>query len=789
VNESRGQVSNSANARVRTFTYDSLSRLACAANPEVQAVTCPASVTGSFPAGTITYKYDNDGNLVSKGAPSPNQPSAGTAMLTTTYTYDTLNRLTGKNYNDAYNGNLTPAVTYGYDGAGLSSCPTPIAIQGSGINGIGRRTAMCYAAGNKSWSYDPMGRIATENDRFIWLAPPYSPEVTTYNGAPLLSENTIFSYYLNGDLSNTFYPGPKGPPDYEFYTDENAAGQVTNAGDIYYTVLNDATYAPTGQLASVEVGWTDGSFTGNVITNTYNKRLQPVLVSAATPTGTSILNLTYNFNLGSGDNGNVIQIANGKDSNRTQNFTYDSLNRIASAYTNGTNWGENYTIDAWANLTNIGSYTGKSGHETLNCAAASTNNQLTTCYQYDAAGNRNDNGNFVYDAENRLIATSSTSYVYDGDGNRVEKCTEGATAGTCTSNGTGMLYWKSLDGGTLAESDLGGNWTAVYGLIRGQIGSRVDLPANVVHYYFEDHLKTTDIVTAANGGILKESDYYPYGGEILIINNDSNRYKFTGKERDTESNLDEFGARYYASSMGRFMTSDWAAKPVTVPYANFGNPQSLNLYSYVENNPTTMGDPDGHCPPCWGGALDGVVQTAENAAQTFKAYSGWANDHPNAALLINGAVVAGAELLDMPVGEIGAREMGAGAVSSELAPAVEGAEAASTITENAARGADFEKSVVAATKATDANVAEQVTLKTESGVKTRMDVVSTKASGGVRLQEAKSSASAPLTKNQKLAHPEIAKSGATVVGQGKPGYPGGTKISPTKVEVVRPKQQ
>jgi hypothetical protein len=82
----------------------------------------------------------------------------------------------------------------------------------------------------------------------------------------------------------------------------------------------------------------------------------------------------------------------------------------------------------------------------------------------------------VYDAENRLIAISGTSYVYDGEGNRVKKCTAGTTAGTCTSNGTGMLYWKSLDGGTLAESDLGGSWTAVYGLIRGKIYSRVDGP-------------------------------------------------------------------------------------------------------------------------------------------------------------------------------------------------------------------------------------------------------------------------------------------------------------------------
>jgi RHS repeat-associated protein len=72
-------------------------------------------------------------------------------------------------------------------------------------------------------------------------------------------------------------------------------------------------------------------------------------------------------------------------------------------------------------------------------------------------------------------------------------------------------------------------------------------------------------------------------------------YKFTGKERDTESGLDEFGARYYSSSLGRFMIPDWAGKPTAVPYASFGNPQSLNLYSYVNNNPTTTRDPDGHC--------------------------------------------------------------------------------------------------------------------------------------------------------------------------------------------------
>ena len=73
------------------------------------------------------------------------------------------------------------------------------------------------------------------------------------------------------------------------------------------------------------------------------------------------------------------------------------------------------------------------------------------------------------------------------------------------------------------------------------------------------------------------------------------RSRCTSKERDAESNLDMFGARYYGSSLGRFMTPDWSSKPEPVPYADFENPQSLNQYSYSGNNPSSKSDPDGHC--------------------------------------------------------------------------------------------------------------------------------------------------------------------------------------------------
>src|SRR5256885_13481603 len=96
-----------------------------------------------------------------------------------------------------------------------------------------------------------------------------------------------------------------------------------------------------------------------------------------------------------------------------------------------------------------------------------------------------------------------------------------------------------------------------------------------------------------------ESDYYPWGGELQFANGDSNHYKFTGKERDAETGLDYFGARHYANGLGRFITPDWSAVPVPVPYADLNDPQSLNQYSYVRNIPTSKADLDGHdCPTC-----------------------------------------------------------------------------------------------------------------------------------------------------------------------------------------------
>jgi RHS repeat-associated protein len=247
-------------------------------------------------------------------------------------------------------------------------------------------------------------------------------------------------------------------------------------------------------------------------------------------------------------------------------------------------WANNYSYDAWGNL--LQKKPTKCSAENLSLTASATN-QLQGGYSYDIAGNMIHDGtanlNYSYDQENRITGAVGFIYSYDADGNRVEKA----------NGNTGTLYWY-MSVGIVAESDLLGNLQSEYVFFDGERVARKDFPSNTVSYYFSDHLKTASVITDAAGSIKSESDYYPWGGELQFTNNDSNHYKFTGKERDNETGLDYFGARYYSNGLGRFITPDWSAIPTPVPYAELSKPQSLNQYTYVRNIPTTSFDVDGH---------------------------------------------------------------------------------------------------------------------------------------------------------------------------------------------------
>jgi RHS repeat-associated protein len=220
-----------------------------------------------------------------------------------------------------------------------------------------------------------------------------------------------------------------------------------------------------------------------------------------------------------------------------------------------------------------------------------THNRASTL-TYDPAGNLTYDGanTYAYDAGNMLKSAGQYSYLYDANGQRFQKLANGSIV-------KGYYYGSGSE--PLAETDGSGHVTEEYIYLNGKRVARVDVPSNTTHYYLSDHLQSTSmVVNATTGAIEEESDYRPYGGEQVISGSGVNRYKFTGKERDSETNLDYFGARYYGSTMGRWLSADWAEGPSNVPYAMFTDPQTLNLYGYVRNNPLRTRDSDGHhCDP------------------------------------------------------------------------------------------------------------------------------------------------------------------------------------------------
>ena len=183
---------------------------------------------------------------------------------------------------------------------------------------------------------------------------------------------------------------------------------------------------------------------------------------------------------------------------------------------------------------------------------------------------------YSYNAENQLTSTAGVTYEYDGDGKSVSKS-------------TGTLYWHGGGSDPIAETDGSGNTINEYIFFGGKRIARVDSAGDAV-YYMADHLGTSRVISDPTGTILDDSDFYPFGAERpAIAPTSGNTYKFTGKERDFESGNDDFAARYFASSVGRFMSAD----PSGLQYADLMNPQSLNLYSYVLNNPIANIDPAG----------------------------------------------------------------------------------------------------------------------------------------------------------------------------------------------------
>ncbi|MGB6898276.1 MAG: RHS repeat-associated core domain-containing protein [Candidatus Acidiferrum sp.] len=191
------------------------------------------------------------------------------------------------------------------------------------------------------------------------------------------------------------------------------------------------------------------------------------------------------------------------------------------------------------------------------------------------------------------------------------------------------IYWYGSGGDILAETGASGNTLNEYIFFGGKRVAMLPAGGNA-QFYAEDFLGSARVITTNSGSVCYDADFDPYGGEHPYTNTCSQNYKFEGKERDTETGNDDFGARYYSERFGRWLGSDWSSVPVAVPYANLTNPQTLNLYAMVSDDPESFADLDGHTNEASYGNSGSGTQTCAStgAGASGTTASGCGNNAP-----------------------------------------------------------------------------------------------------------------------------------------------------------------
>lgn len=543
--------------QLRSFAYSSLKRVTSITHPET---------------GTISYEYFDSGDL--KKVTDPRLVPNTSTRRTVSFTYDQLGRVTMRTYNDG-----TPDLTFTYDDSDVSFSR-------------GKLTQVTSSVSTYTYdAFDPLGRTMTATQ--ITDGQPYTMHYAYTIGGAMESQT-----YPSGKVVKTNYDGAG-----------RLAGVKNEATGIYYagaasTDSNRVQYSPAGSIRAIKLGnglWEHTSY------NSRFRATQIGLGNSATDSSTMQLDYTYGILVN-----NVLDTTKDTGTMESQTLTvgsmvlkqaykYDELNRLKSAEETKNDvpvWKQTYSYDRFGNRrfdrdnTTLPQITTPNENVT-NPAISAVNNRISgSGYRYDDGGNLECDpvhpcgsaapfpAFYEYDAENRLKTANGgpgnggATYFYDGDGRRVKKVVGGVNGGT-------TVFVYNITGKLIAE----------YGASQ--------LSGVATSYITTDHLGTPRVITKANGEVLGRHDYQPFGEEIddsfggRVNTNgyaaaDKLRQQFTGKERDSETNLDYFGARYYSSTYGRFTSPD--------PLLNSGrpaNPQTWNRYAYTLNNPLKFIDPNG----------------------------------------------------------------------------------------------------------------------------------------------------------------------------------------------------
>jgi RHS repeat-associated protein len=502
----------SQGAQTRTYNYDALGRLTIAATPEV---------------GTVNFQYDPVFyTLVTQRTDARGAISS--------YSYDSLNRLQQMSYNVGTTGvPATPTVTLAY---GTSQAQ----------NNNGRLITMTDGVGSETYSYDVLGRT-TQVQKVI--------NGTTYT--------TVYGYNAAGELTSTQYPsGRTVQPNYDAIGRLSVVAATLNS--ITTTYASGFGYNPAFELTGLNYG------NGVAANFGYsNDRLQLTSLSYIKGTQT-LFSLSYAYTQSGGNNGQITSITDGVDSGRTASYTYDALYRLKTAVTNGSagypQWGLSWTYDRYGNRAAQAVTAGSAPPNSVTVDA--TTNRITGApYSYDASGNMTNDGlnALGYDAENRIVTSSGSSYSYDGKSLRVQKVSGGTTTVYVFS---GMKVIAEYVNGAAPGSP-----SREYIYSGSQLLAKIE--GGTTNYYHTDHLSAR-VTTDTSGNLIGQQGHYPYG-ESWYAASATTKWQFTGYERDSESGNDYAMMRYHVNRLGRYSSPD----PLS---GSAADPQSLNRFAYVRND-------------------------------------------------------------------------------------------------------------------------------------------------------------------------------------------------------------
>ncbi len=557
--------------------------------------------------GNWSYVYDAAGNLIQQ------TDAKGQTIF---FQYDALNRRRQKDFG-TQKALGSGDVVYTYDGATAN-------------NLVGRLAQVADSTGTVTFQYDVLGQISSST-RTLFTTPytfSYTRDTLSRLATITYPDNSVLTYTYNGPFADQVKEGSTVYAQYHSY---NALGQPVSVA--YSNGVN--TY-----------------FTYE--TNTFRlKSLQ------TTKSSTTLQNLEYAYD----DADNVQSITDYLTSANSQTLGYDALNRLTSAAVPAYGGTIVYTYNEIGNLIRRLDVWEPNDYEYPASGAGSVRPHAAITisgnpYTYDANGNMLTGAGrtFTYDVENRPTSIVSggqtTTFVYDGEGRRVKKQT-----------GSSVVWYISK----LYECDTttcqkyiwsGDQRVAVKQVANGQL-----------HFYHADHLGSTNVVTDSAGAEVQRVNYTPLGqvrGTIPPI-----AYKYTGKERDSETGLYWYEWRSYDPGIGRFTTPDTIVPKVL-------DPQALNRYTYVRNNPLRYTDPTGHDFGI--SLLVAVVVSAAVSAGTNAAIAAATGGNVGAAAkygAVSGAITAGA------------CSGGCGMVGTVVANAGAGAASSAAIGRDPGRGAMY----------------------------------------------------------------------------------------------------